>query len=288
MDDSSDVVLEPIRREDTWAVADFLRRHAGSKATTPEWAAAIVPTWSIESPNHGYQLRRAGEIVGVQVAVYSRREIAGTAEDFCNLGVQSVLPAVADQGVRLLRALLDQRGYTFTDLSSTGEILELEAELGFVRVEDDLLLVPNLPLSRPQGTRIISDPDAIGDLLDGVDRRIFEDHRRSLAAIHLVLMGRNDRCYVMVRRERRAGHVNFAQVLHASDAAVLRKRLPDLGRHLLLHHAMPFTVVDLRMVGSVPISASHVRGPRTKLYLSTHLAADSIDHLYSDLALVAW
>ena len=65
---------------------------------------------------------RGGRAGGVHLAFYSRRLINGTVEDFCNLGAWCVLETHRSQGIRMLRALLAQPGYSFTDLSPSGAV----------------------------------------------------------------------------------------------------------------------------------------------------------------------
>ncbi len=71
---------------------------------------------------------------------------------------------------------------------------------------------------------------------------------------------------------------------------MLRGGSPDLGRHLLLHHGVPFTLVELRLLGGRPAPRPGAcRSPRPKMFRSSDACRPSaIDDLYSELALVAW
>ena len=150
-----------------------------------------------------------------------------------------------------------------------------------------LALVANLPVTWPHAARVISDPDAIGDYLVGDDLRLFHDHRRAVAAIHLVLTRETDRCFVILRRDRRKDIPLFASVLHVGNPAMLRRRMGDLGQHLLLHHGLPFTLIETRLIGGRPHGAVLVSSPRPKMFRSTRVPAERIDNMYSELALVA-
>ena len=73
--------------------------------------------WKVDAPNHGFMLRDGQRVVGVQLAFYSERLVAGRAERFCNLGAWCVLPEYRFHSIRLLMAVLAQDGYHFTSLS---------------------------------------------------------------------------------------------------------------------------------------------------------------------------
>src|SRR5688572_23353833 len=85
------IQLEPIASVHVPEVGAFLHEHLNPRLSASEWARSIVPTWPAEAPNHGYLLRHDGRIIGVQLAFYSRRDIGGAKEDFCNLGAWCVL-----------------------------------------------------------------------------------------------------------------------------------------------------------------------------------------------------
>ena len=74
-------------------------------------------SWKTEAPNYGFVLRDGRRVVGAYLAFYSERTIGGRTERFCNLASWSVLPEFRLHSVRLLRALLAQDGYHFTDFA---------------------------------------------------------------------------------------------------------------------------------------------------------------------------
>ena len=180
-------VLLPIERADLALVGEFLSRHLNPRLSPSAWAASIVPPWVVDSPNHGYRLVLGEELVGVHLAFYSRRLIDGAVEDFCNLGAWCVLEPHRSQGIRMLRALLAQPGYSFTDLSPSGAVVPLNQRLRFSSLDTDTVLVPARPLPWPRRTRVDRRPDVIESRLTGADKVIFEDHRRATAARHLLL-----------------------------------------------------------------------------------------------------
>jgi hypothetical protein len=280
--------LLPIERGDLALVGDFLNRHLNPRLSGVQWARSIVPTWTVESPNHGFQLVHAGEVVGVHLAFYSQRLIDGSVENFCNLGAWCVLEPYRSHGIRMLRALLAQPGYTFTDLSPSGAVVPLNQRLRFSSLDTDTVLIPARPLSLRRRTRVMDDPDAIARRLTGADKVIFEDHRQATAAHHLLLQRGDRECYVIFRRDRRKDVPAFASILHVSDREVFAESIPEVTRHLLLRHGVVCALGELRVIGSRPAMSLRLKKPRPKMFRSSRLDADAIDYLYSELTCVAW
>src|ERR1700751_1219007 len=123
------VKLAPITDADKAAVADFL--HANFDERVP-WARSYMALpWKVDAPNHGFMLRDGHRVVGAYLAFYSERLIAGGVERFCNLGARCVLPEYRFHSVRLLKALLAQDGYHFTDLSPNKTVESVNARFKF-------------------------------------------------------------------------------------------------------------------------------------------------------------
>ncbi|HEU5035714.1 MAG TPA: hypothetical protein VFT70_01830 [Nocardioides sp.] len=282
------VRLLPIERRDVAPVGEFLNRNLNPRLSAAEWATSIVPPWEVDSPNHGYRLVHGDQLVGVHLAFYSRRLIDGTVQDFCNLGAWCVLEEYRSHGIRMLRALLAQPGYHFTDLSPSGAVVPLNQRLRFDSLDTDTVLVPAVPLPWPRRTTVVTDPTAIADRLTGQERVIFEDHRRATAARHLLLERGDRRCYVIFRHDRRKGVPAFASVLHVSDRALFADSIAELSRHLLLHHGVLCLLGELRVIGSRPRMSLRLKKPRPKMFRSKRLGAEAIDYLYSELTCVAW
>jgi hypothetical protein len=92
----------------------------------------------------------------------------------------------------------------------------------------------------------------------------------------------------MFRRDRRKNLPLFASILHVSDPGLFRRTARYVYGHLLLRHGIPFTLAELRVVGSPQAPSLTLRSPRPKMYRSPTLRSDQIDYLYSELACVAW
>jgi hypothetical protein len=284
--------LAPIEPADVAAVAEFLHAHMNARVPAAAWRAGMTPPWKIDSPNHGFMLTDAGAVVGVYLAFYSERSIDGRPERFCNLGAWCVLPDYRVHSVRLLKALLAQDGYHFTDLSPSGSVIKLNTRLKFQALDTATMLAPNLPLPwlpRSGGRiKIISDPARIADRLAGPDLAVYLDHEHAAAARHLVISRGGEDCYVIFRKVSRKGVSAFAFILYASNPELLRAAFGPLRARMLLRHGALATLGELRTLGGRPRLSVRLASPRPKMFRSATLGSAQIDDLYSELVCVPW
>lgn len=282
------VRVTPITGADVNAVAGFLHSELNQRVPAAAWARAVNVPWAVDAPNHGFMLRTdTGEIVGAYLAFYSEREIEGRTEKFCNLGAWCVREEHRFHSLRLLKALLAQEGHHFTDLSPSGNVVPINSRLKFEFLDTTTVLAPNLPWPGPP-FRVTGNPAVLAHTLRGRDREIYDDHKNTAAAHHVLLRDGDEHCHVIFRKDRRKGLPLFASVLHVSDKDVFRRAAHAFGRHLLLRHGIPATLMELRVTGHRPLLAKELSSPRRKMFRSDKLAHDQIDYLYSELVSVAW
>jgi hypothetical protein len=287
------VHVRPIGTDDVPATAEFLHVNLNGRVSPDAWAQAMQVPWAVSQPNHGFLLAEkrsdAESVVGVYLAFYSERIIAGKAERFCNLGAWCVLPSHRFGGIRLLKALLAQPGYTFTDLSPSGAVVPLNERLNFTFLDTTTALMPNLPWPGwPGRSRIITDASVIRATLSGADLQRYLDHERAAAARHVLLVKDGRHCHVMFRRDRRKRLPLFASILYVSDTVLFHEMARPLARHLLLRHGIAATLAEARIVGGRPKLSVLVPDTRRKMFKSSNLQADQIDNLYSELVCVSW
>lgn len=282
------VQLHPITSGDLPAVARFLHDELDPTVPVERWAGDIVPTWTVAQPNYGVMLRCQGEVVGVHLAIYSERDIDGVPQRFCNLTTWCVTPAFRTHALRLLRELLRQSGFHFTDLSPSPEVMVLNTRLGFTALDTSTVAVPNLPYPRRRrGVRVYSSHRNIERVLCGEDLVRYRDHRNATAARQVVIAHGQRTCHVVFRCVPRKNIRLFAALVYVSDPAFFRAVAPHFFRHLLLRHGMVATLIERHVVEgdfawSVAVSA------RPKMFRSDTLRSDQIDFLYSELTNMRW
>jgi hypothetical protein len=281
--------VAPIAATDLDMVGEFLNKNLNERISGADWARAARVPWSVDAPNHGFMLLDENDIVGVYLAFYSSRTMNGRLERFCNLGAWCVSPKHRLHSLQLLRALLGQPGYHFTDLSPSGNTVPVNERLKFTRLDTATALMPNLPWpSWPGRHRVTSERATIERVLTGRELQIYRDHQHAQAANHVVMTLGDQRCYVIFRRDRRKNLPLFASVLYVSNPPLFRRIAGIFGRHLLVRHRVPVTLMELRIVGDQPPGSFLLRSSRPKMFKSDSLQPDQIDNLYSELVCVAW
>lgn len=282
------VTVRPVDADDVGTVSRFLHEHLNPRVTAENWAKLLLPPWPTVGPNRGFLLQSGSALVGVFAAVYSEREINQQTVKICNLAAFCVLDDYRMHALRLLRALLGQRGYEFTDLSPSGNVVALNERLGFERLPVDTKLLFNLPRFHPN-VRVSAAPQLLARTLRGADARIYRDHRQAPAARHLLIVRDGDHAYLMFRRERRRRLPLFATPLYVGgDLDLLAAAWPNVGAYLLWRHGLPFTLAEPRVLGFEPRPGRRLKGPRPRMFRSRSLRAEDVDYLYSELTLVSW
>ncbi|MCA1569556.1 MAG: hypothetical protein LC798_04390 [Chloroflexi bacterium] len=280
--------VRPIADADRPDVADFLHRNFNDRVPVASWARAMSVPWPVDKPNSGFMLVRDGDIVGAYLAFYSTRVIDGRLERFCNLGAWCVLPEQRLHSLRLLKALLAQEDYHFTDLSPSGSVPAVNERLGFQSIDTATWLALNLPWPSLRRGRVTADAAGIEHVLHGAELELYRDHAAAGAARHVLLRDGDEHCYVIFRKDRRKGLGLFATLLYVGNPQLLTRMARPLARHLLLRHGAVATLAERRIIGTRPPAARELSSPRPRMFRSPRLREAQIDYLYSELVCLAW
>lgn len=287
--DRARVDVRPIGENDAAAVSVFLHDHLNSRVSPAAWRAILAPPWSAAAPNHGFQLVAGDTILGVYVAVYSEREVDGEPRRFCNLAAFCVLEDYRTHSFRLMRAILAQKGFEFTDFSPSGNVKALNERLGFVALDTSTRLAPNLPRLARRGLTVSDDPAVVTGVLTGQDARVYRDHLAAPAARHIVVIAHGEYGYLVVRKDRRKRLPLFTSPLYVGGSRdLLRSAWPQIGSHLLIRHAALATLAEGRVLGFLPTLGIDLGTPRAKMVRSSTVPGEAIDYLYSELTLLEW
>jgi hypothetical protein len=278
--------VSPIYDRDVRRVAEFLHANLNARTSADDWAASVAMPWPVDKPNAGFMLLDENTVVGAYLAIYSERLIDGRLEKFCNLGAWCVLPEYRFHSIRLLKALLAQQGYHFTDFSPSEKVVALNTRLGFRFLDTTAVLIPNLPW--PGRGVISSDPALIERTITGRDLQLYREHAAAPAARHLVLVRGEEWCYVVFRKNRRARLPMIAALLHVSNPQLLRRMARPFARRLLIRHGAVVTLAEDRVVRLRPRLSFRVRSPRRRMFRSPYLDSAQIDYLYSELVTMKW
>ena len=145
-DDSSfggnkEVRVRAAGQDDIESIISLLRTGFAYDKWSPEMWRRMFEYPRVESqPNLGFVLESTDKLVGFLGAIYSERLVRGRLERFCNLSSWYTMPQFRSRSVMLLMALLDQRGYTFTNLTPSEVVAQVGEAFGFRPLESHKLL----------------------------------------------------------------------------------------------------------------------------------------------------
>ena len=285
---TTEVRVCPIADGDLPDVAQFLGKHFPPDTPADQWADAWRRTVNLpgsEAPNHGFLLRTGNQVVGAYPAIYSTRLIDGRKERFCNLAVWYVAPEYRRHSIRMMKAVVGQEGWHFTDLTPIEVVQKLNLRLGFKYLDTTTSLIPNVPWpSLPGQVKISDDPALMEATLTGQVRVFYQDHVDCRWARHLVLIRGDQSCYIQWRKERRKNLPLFASIRYASNPPLLRHAFRPLGRYLLLRHGTLATIAEVRVTGGRVRPSLLLPNPKPRMFKSATLGPDSIDYLYSEIS----
>lgn len=282
------LAVRPIGADEIDDAARFLHEYLNRRVSVAAWRTLLAPPWQTDATNRGFMLTDGDAVAGVYAAVYSERDIDGERVPVCNLAAFCVREDQRAHGLRLIRSLLGQKGYEFTDLSPSGNVIAMNERLGFRRLDTATRLTLNLPGLGARGIRVTEDHDVIAHALDDGDRRIHTDHRQAPAAHHLLVEQDGTYAYLIYRRDRRRRMPLFATPLYVGgDHDLLRAAWPAV-RTRLLRHGLIATLAERRLLGFEPRFGRAQKNPRAKMIRGMRWPDDAVDYLYSELVLVSW
>ncbi|MBN9224429.1 MAG: hypothetical protein ABS63_04295 [Microbacterium sp. SCN 70-27] len=282
------VETSPITADDTGPAARFLHTELNSAVSVARWQALLQPSWPDAGPNRGFQLTVDGEVVGVYAAVYARRETSTGPLTTCNLAAFCVREEYRMHSLKLVRALLAQPGYVFTDFSPSGNVIAMNERLGMRTLDSTTRLIVNGPRPAPRGVRLTEDPAALGSVLRDRDAEVYRDHADASAARHLLVQRGSDYAYLVFRATSRKRLRLFAAPLYVGgDRGLLREAWGGVRSRILLRHRLPFTLAERRILGFTDGLGRALAHPRPKMVRGDVADAD-VDYMYSELALLAW
>jgi hypothetical protein len=266
------------------AVAAYLGQRMGPLGTERLFRRLLGCDWDPDKPNIGLLIEDGAEIGGFVGAIYSRRRVRGRELLFCNIHSWHVEERFRKLSLKLMDRLLARPECTFTCFSPSERVVELLRFFKFQQVEAvKVIFAPLSGVSRMLGrspARIFRGT-ALASRLSADERRIFRDHGPYRCG-HLLVESEGARSYVVTVRRGR-GLKAFADVLYASNPALLAECIARTHLPIGLAHRTFLTGMDLRLLDRRPGGSFVYRRSRPLMFRSNAVAQQDIDTLYSEL-----
>lgn len=277
--------IRPATGGDLEAVTEYLARTLGAADGRPaaHYRRVLDYGWLAPKPDLGIVIEDGGQVRGFLGAIYSERVIGGAVRRFCNLTSIAVDESHRSHTLRAFAALLADKDRTYTCFSANEQVAKILEFYKFRGAPTEKVLVgPGSGLAGlARRVRVISDPARLPGELDPAQQAIARDHAPYRCA-QLVLAAGDRRCFVVAVRRGR-GVRAFADVLHASDPALLAAALPWVQLPLWRALGTVLTGIDQRWVASRPRLSAVYTKLRPMHIRSSTLAPEQIDALYSEL-----
>lgn len=248
-----------------------------------EFRKLFMRRWGSDESYVGFILEDNNEPVGYLGTLFSRREINGRKEKFCNLCTWIVKEEYRSEGLPLLFQVLRMKDVTVTNFTGN-RVASILGKFEFKVLDKRLKILFPIP-TFSDGCELIFDYSRIPPLLDAHDQRVFEDHREFKYSF-VLLKAKDDVsliCFKKVKRKR----LPLLEVHYLSRREVFLKHI----RHVLTSLCIRTSAVGL-MLGehflaesSLPFSIT-IPQRQMRLFRSKTVTAEEMDTMYSELQIL--
>lgn len=280
----SNLTIRPLLASDLPRAVPFCREAFGDDETM--FARILSAAWDPSRPERGALLVDGDSIVGIVIALYSRRWIRGKERPFCALGPWYVRPQYRGGSLKLLSRILSETDYTFVSHSPNGISVAVLRRYRFQELSPRWRVFPPLTNLLSVGTprcQALTDSSQIRDRLDDAQRRIFDDHSIHGCGHALLVLG-NESCLV-VSKPRTLRGVPVSEILHLGNRELATRCFERLKWAVMRVDRTFGVISDPRLLGPRP-PASVIHRERIRMFRSDDLDADDIDNLYSEVAVM--
>ncbi|SVC14885.1 uncharacterized protein METZ01_LOCUS267739, partial [marine metagenome] len=261
------VTLREIFDEDLEDIYCFLSENFNPGVTLDVWRLAFNRSWMPEKPNNGFMLLVNNTIVGVLCALYAQRQTQGGIRNVCNTTTWFVLDAYRSHSLKLMIAILGQKGFFFTSLSASPEVYELHRHLKFRSYVTTLVAIPNLPKLNyfSKKLEILADPESISRYLDSHIKQISIDHM-NLATVHQVVFRTSDETLLVIFDICTVRGLRATNILYLSNPDMFYQNQNEICSYFLLHNYTLFTRIHRCSMSKVPAFSLEIKRNITLFY----------------------
>lgn len=277
------VTLREIRDEDLEDVYYFLSSNFDPELKLDIWHSAFRHPWMPEKPNNGFMLEVNGTVVGVICALYSQRQTKKGIRNVCGNSTWYVLDKYRSHSLKLMAAILGQKGFFFTALSVTQELYEIHRRFKFQSKVTTLIAIPNLPrlnyFSKKMETLVA--PESIGRCLDSKNRQISIDHM-DIPTIQQIVFRVSNESLLIIFDIRRVRGVPATNILYLSNPDMFYKYRKEICSYFLLHNHTLFTRIHRCSMSKVPVFSLEIKRDITLFYQGDLAELSFPEFIYSE------
>ena len=244
--EKDDVICRVITEAVISQVVDCLERGFPHRPRN-YWVAALgrmskLPTIE-EYPRYGYALEARGQVVGVLLTIYSRREGVDCNYVCCNLSSWCVDSEYRGAALILHMAAVKRKEVTYLNISPAQHTQATIEALGFRRFTNgQIFCAPILSHQHNARVRAFAPNSPESDLLPKSECKILTEHA-SFGNVSLVCV-KDGTAYPFVFQYRKVmQHIRCSHLIYCRRMDDFFRFAGPLGRYLLLRSG-PFCIVD--------------------------------------------
>jgi len=280
---SSMVTLREIFDKDLEDVYCFLSENFNPGVTLDVWHSAFSRSWMSEKPNNGFMLLVNNTIVGVLCALYAQRQTQEGIRNVCNTSTWFVLDAYRSHSLKLMIAILGQKGFFFTSLSSSPDVYKLHRQFGFQSYVTTLIAIPNLPKLNyfSKKLEILADPESISRHLDSHIKQISIDHM-NLATVQQVVFRTSYETLLVIFDIRIVRGVRTTNIFYLSNPDMFYQNQNEICSYFLLNNYTLFTRIHRCSMSKVPTFSLEIKRNITLFYKGGITELSFPEFIYSE------
>jgi len=277
------VTLRGIFDEDLEDVYCFLSKNFDPEVKPDIWRLAFNRSWMPEKPNNGFMLVANETIVGVFCALYSQRQTRKGIQNVCNTSTWFVLDEYRSHSLKLMAAMLDQKGFVFTSLSASSKVYELHRRFRFRTHVTTLVAIPNLPKLNyfSKKLEILVDPESMGRCLDSKVKQISVDHS-DIPTVQQIVFHTADEALLVIFDILRVRGVPATYIFYLSNPDMFYQNRKEICSYFLLHNHTLFTRIHRCSMSKVPAFSLEIKRNITLFYQGDFAGLSFPEFIYSE------
>lgn len=278
--------IEPVFKADIPAVIQFMH-------STPEWGHqthewAFNHTWLVDNDHpYGMMLKNdEGQIVGFLGTIFSKREINGREQIYCNLAKWNVLKDYRSYASFLLKPLL-KKDITITNYTPSDAVVKLLERMKFKSLHamhsiSSLITLNSLLNSMNNRYALQFNEQIDHAALSKIDQQIYNDHRAKNCICITVQdnLGTNFPMLLVFYRSRAKG-CKVLNLVYASDYQYLAQIWQKIAVKIALKYKVLFIgeFITDRQIFKTRLNM------QKKQNMLVYGTIDSVDFIYSEFVL---
>ena len=261
------VILREIFDNDLEEVYRFLCSNFDPEVKLDIWRLAFTRSWMPQKPNNGFMLMTNETIVGVFCVLYSQRQTPKGNQNVCNTSTWFVLNEYRSHSLKLMAAVLDQKGFLFTSLSATPKVYDLHRKFKYQSQDTKIIGIPNLPKLNffSKKLEILVDTESIKKCLDPDNKKIYIDHADIPTVQQIVFQASNEALLVMFDIRKIRG-VPATNIFYLSNPDIFYRYRKEICSYFLLHNHTLFTRIHFFSMSKMPLLSIELKRGVTLFY----------------------